>query len=149
MYRMEPVEKPQSPKLDWIIELEVGRGIARNFASNTDLRQSKATPTPNGNIALVGGKMLFLRLDELPTLENARETADEIAIALLHVPGKAKPSDMVLYVLFDGLSAATAHKPPAWQHYFRYVAAETMEASVPWWKVIGISNLDDLENPRK
>jgi hypothetical protein len=85
----------------------------------------------------------------LPTLENACETADEIAVALLQVPGKAKPSDLVLYVLHNGLSVATAHKPPAWQHHFRYVAAETMEANVPWWKVMGISNLDDLENPRK
>jgi hypothetical protein len=72
-----------------------------------------------------------------------------VAVALLQVPGKAKPSDLVLYVLHNGLSVATAHKPPAWQHHFRYVAAETMEANVPWWKVMGISNLDDLENPRK
>lgn len=151
MYRMEPVDESQKTKTlaDWVIELEVGNGIARNFATITDLTHSKATPTPGGNLSVVGGRTLTLPLDELPTLENACETADELALALLEIPGKAKPSDLVLYVFHDGLCKATADNRPLWQRHFRYVAAETTEARVPWWKVIGISNLDDLENAKK
>jgi hypothetical protein len=43
MYQMQPVDESHT-RPDWMIELEVGSGIARNFATITDLAQSKAPP---------------------------------------------------------------------------------------------------------
>lgn len=146
-YRMEPVE---SEKLtQWIIELEVGKGLMRNIAVLTDLRRAKSTFTRDGNLSVKGGKTITLPLDELPSWESACETCDKIALALLEAQGKARPSDLVLFVIHDGLTFATAHKRPAWHSKFRYVAVEveTAETSVPWWNALG--NLDDSENPRK
>jgi hypothetical protein len=67
----------------------------------------------------------------------------------MEAQGKAKASDVVLFVIHEGLTLATAHKRHAWRGKFRYVAVdvETAETSVPWWKAMGISNLDD-DNPR-
>jgi hypothetical protein len=133
MYRMEPVENPHTlPKTlsNWIIELEVGNGIGRNVAVISDLTHSKSTQSPDGKFSVVGVRTLTVPLDRMPTLENAREAADEIALALLRVPGKAKPSDLVLYVCHDGLSRATVNNPPLWQRHFRYMEVSPKTAEV-------------------
>jgi hypothetical protein len=67
---------------------------------------------------------------EVPTFDNACETANQIALSLLRT-GKAKPTDTVQVVLFDGLTAATAHKALAWQQVFGYVNGTAAEN---WWK---------------
>jgi hypothetical protein len=161
MYRMEPVKTPTVPFAAWMVELEIGGGIGRNFAVVTDLRRTKRIPTLDGNVAVKGAKTRTFPLppDEIPTSpDTALEVADGIALALLQIPGKARPSDLVLYAFYDGLCAATANKPPAWQHFFKYTHDPEEEPTKviamvtnlgEWWKAMGISNLDDLENPRK
>jgi hypothetical protein len=126
-YRMEPIEDMKL--CDFTIELEVGGGIGRKLANVSDLTQGKVTKLPNGNLSVKGARTLMLPLDEEPTMATARETAEEIAMALLEA-GKAKPHHTVLFVFHDGLTAATAHKAPAWQHGFRYVPDVTLPS--PW-----------------
>ena len=129
MYRMELTES-ESRVPDWIIELEIGNGFGRNHALITDLRGSRATSIAEGGFEVTGGRSMMLELDEIPAAETAAQTADEIAMTLLEVPGTAKPSDLVLYIFHVGLSAATAQRRPAHQYYFRYAAIETKETSV-------------------
>jgi hypothetical protein len=93
-YHIEPVENAGKPvKIDWLIELEVGDGLARNVATIADLTRSKTTPTAKGTLAYRGAKTLALPLDEQPTTETAFEVANEIALALLEA-GKSRPSDL-------------------------------------------------------
>ena len=129
-YHIEPVENAGKPvKIDWLIELEVGDGLARNVATITDLTRSKTTPTTKSTLAYQGAKTLTLPLDEQPTTETAFEVADEIALALLEA-GKSKPSDLVVVVLHKNLTLATAYRKPFWQSHFRYVPGEP---ATPWW----------------
>lgn len=125
-YRMEPIEEMKL--CDFTIELEVGRGIGRKFANISDLTQGKVTKLRNGNFSVKGGRTLLLPLDEEPTMATARETAEAIALALLEA-GKAKPHHTVLFVCHDGLTAATAHKPPVWQHGFKFVPDVTPQST--------------------
>jgi len=128
-YRMEPIEEMKL--CDFTIELEVGDGIGRKLANVSDLTQGKVTKLPNGNLSVKGARTLTLPLDEEPTMATAtaRETAEEIASALLEA-GKAKPHHTVMFVCHEGLSLATAHKPPVWQHGFRFVPDVTPAS--PW-----------------
>jgi hypothetical protein len=127
-YRMEPIEDMKL--CDFTVELEVGCGIGRKLALVTDLTQGKVTKSPkSGNLLVKGARTLTLPLDEEPTMVTARETAEVIALALLET-GKAKPHRTVLFVCHEGLTAATAHKAPAWQHGFRFVPEVTPES--PW-----------------
>lgn len=129
-YHIEPVENAGKPvKIDWLIELEVGDGLARKVATITDLTKSKTTPTSKGTVAYQGAKTLTLPLDEPPTTEAALEVADEIALALLEA-GKSKPSDLVVVVLHKNLTLATANQKPFWQSHFRYVSGEP---ATPLW----------------
>lgn len=144
-YRMEPLMDAPEHLAQWMIELEVGKGVGRRHALITDLRRAKTTINADGTRNVTGTRNLALRLDEQPTLENACEAADDIALALLEANGNAQPSDVVLYVIFDGLTEKTADRPPVWQHHFRYVPEPEATASVPWWQV---ANLDG-DNPRR
>jgi len=134
-YQMEPLEEDRIT--EWMIELEIGNGVGRNLAVISHLRGTKAAATPSNkfmtvgtdgklglpNIALSGGKYLTVPLekDEIPnTPEAALELADQLAVALLEIPGKASPSDCVKYVFHRGLTEATKHEKPFFQHNFRY-----------------------------
>ena len=129
-YHIEPVENAGKPvKIDWLIELEVGDGLARSIATITDLTKSKTTPTSKGTLAYRGAKTLTLPLDEPPTTETAFEVADGIAMALLEAR-KSKPSDLVVVVLHKNLTWATACQKPLWQSLFRYVPGKP---ATPWW----------------
>lgn len=131
MYHIEPIE-PKSGVADFTIDLEVGSGIARNYANIVDLKHALKIKKPDGSITVKGAKNLMLPLDgfEVPTFDNACEIANDLALTLLKT-GKAKPTDTVLVVLFDGLTAATAHKAPAWQQVFGYVNGTAAEN---WWE---------------
>ena len=98
-YRMEPVVGDNHPIADFMIELEIGNGIARNLATLTDLTNSRMIPTSDGSgFSLADGRMMNLDLEEMiPTPETAMEIADTLAIALLAC-GKANPTHEILYV---------------------------------------------------
>lgn len=131
MYRLEPVtECTATPQ--WTIELEVGNGVGRGYATITDLRYCKWKPTRNGNNIARGARTLTLSLEggEMPTKSNAVEIAEDIALALLEADGKAKPTDIITVVCHDGLTAKTAHQMPWWQSQFRYVAGARERESI-------------------
>jgi hypothetical protein len=128
-YHIEPFENAgERVKIDWLIELEVGDGIAPNLATITDLTKSTITPATNGTYTYRGARTLTLLLDEPPTTETAFQVAGEIALALL-VAGRSKPSHLVDVVLHKHLSLATVHQRPFWQSHFRYVCGEP---AIPW-----------------
>jgi hypothetical protein len=144
MYKMEPIAD-ETCWAEWMIELEIGRGVGQNMVLVTDLRESVKLPLSDHTVLVSaadginrGGKhqgglpqlTIPLTPEEVEELRaDPVEFASNIALAILGAeePHQAKPTDRVRFVFFEGLTAKTAHLPPKYQHCFRYVETEEEE----------------------
>ena len=81
-YHIEPVEDTgERVRIDWLIELEVGAGLARNVATITDLTECKISVPPRVPLQLGWWPMSYW-----PHLYFLRATRPRRAMAFCDLP---------------------------------------------------------------